>query len=47
MTRIQTNNPQDFKMLLKQPNLVDGRRIYDPQTYKKQINYVAIGLVSN
>ncbi len=36
--------PQDFKKLLKQPNLIDGRRIYNPQTYKKQLNYAAIGL---
>jgi UDPglucose 6-dehydrogenase len=36
--------PQEFKKLLKQPNLIDGRRIYNPQTYKKQLNYIAIGL---
>jgi UDPglucose 6-dehydrogenase len=36
--------PQEFKKLLKQPNLIDGRRIYDPQKYKAQLNYIAIGL---
>src|SRR5712664_678605 len=35
--------PQDFQALMKTPNVVDGRRIYDPDKFK-QLNYVAIGL---
>jgi UDPglucose 6-dehydrogenase len=35
--------PQDFQALMKTPNVVDARRIYDPDKFKKQ-NYVAIGL---
>jgi UDPglucose 6-dehydrogenase len=35
--------PQDFLAYMKTPNVVDGRRIYDPDKFK-QLNYVAIGL---
>ena len=35
--------PQDFQMHMKSPNMVDARRIYDPEEFR-ELNYVAIGL---
>jgi UDPglucose 6-dehydrogenase len=39
-----TITPEDYLQLLKQPVLVDGRRIYDPKTYSKKLRFKAIGL---
>lgn len=36
--------PKDFTKNMKQPNLIDGRRIYNPETFKAKMNFVAIGL---
>jgi UDPglucose 6-dehydrogenase len=36
--------PEDFKKNMKQPILVDGRRIYDPEEFRKKIKFTAIGL---
>lgn len=36
--------PTDYLQLLKQPVLIDGRRIYDPKTYSEKLNFSAIGL---
>ena len=36
--------PEDFKQHMKQPILIDGRRIYNPTKYRKKIEFEAIGL---
>ncbi len=36
--------PEDFLNHLKQPILIDGRRIYDPQIFGQKLTFVAIGL---
>ena len=36
-------NAKDFQMHMKAPNIVDARRIYDPDTFS-DLNYVAIGV---
>ena len=36
--------PDDFKQQMKQPILIDGRRIYNPTEYRKKIQFEAIGL---
>ena len=38
--------PKDFKQHMKQPYLIDGRRIYNPKEYSKKLNFAAIGLGS-
>lgn len=35
--------PEDFKKYMKSPNLVDGRRIYDYETFNKALSFRAIG----
>src|SRR3989442_4492759 len=35
--------PKDFQACMKTPNIVDARRIYDPDTFS-DLNYVAIGV---
>jgi UDPglucose 6-dehydrogenase len=40
----QKLTPEDFARNMKQPILVDGRRIYDPERYSKKLRFVAIGL---
>jgi UDPglucose 6-dehydrogenase len=35
--------PRDFQAYMKTPNIVDARRIYDPEEFR-QLGYVAIGL---
>ena len=40
----QKLTPEDFMKNMKQPVLVDGRRIYNPQTYSKKLKFTAIGL---
>ena len=37
-------SPQDFLKNMKQPILIDGRRIYDPEIYSAKLNFSAIGL---
>lgn len=36
--------PEDFLAAMKQPNLIDGRRIYDPAVFGSKLNFVAVGL---
>jgi UDPglucose 6-dehydrogenase len=36
--------PQDFKKNMRKPNLVDGRRIYDPMKFSRELEFAAIGL---
>ena len=38
--------PKTFKQHMKQPFLIDGRRVYNPQEYSKHLNFAAIGLGS-
>ncbi len=37
-------SPSDFATHMKTPNLVDGRRIYDPEQFRGKINFLAVGL---
>ncbi len=39
--------PEDFKQHMKQPILIDGRRVYNPQEYRKKLKFSAIGLGSD
>ena len=34
--------PKDFRAYLKTPNIVDARRIYDPEEFRG-LNYAAVG----
>jgi UDPglucose 6-dehydrogenase len=36
--------PEDFTKNMKQPILVDGRRIYDPEEFGRKMKFIAIGL---
>jgi UDPglucose 6-dehydrogenase len=36
--------PEDFTKSMRQPILIDGRRIYNPEEFSKKIKFVAIGL---
>jgi UDPglucose 6-dehydrogenase len=36
--------PEDYRQLMRDPSLVDGRRIYDPGKYAKKLKFRAIGL---
>ncbi len=36
--------PEDFTKNMKQPNLIDGRRIYNPQEFNQKLKFKAIGL---
>jgi UDPglucose 6-dehydrogenase len=36
--------PEDFTRNMKQPVLIDGRRIYNPETFSKKLKFAAIGL---
>lgn len=38
---------EDFKNAMKTPIVVDGRRVYDPLSFKKQINLISIGKKGN
>jgi UDP-glucose 6-dehydrogenase len=40
----QKLRPEDFIKNMKQPILIDGRRIYDPQVFGEKMKYVALGL---
>jgi len=36
--------PEDFCQLMHQPNLIDGRRIFDPEKFRQKLRFAAIGL---
>ena len=36
--------PEDFTQHMRESILIDGRRIYDPQGFSKELHYIAIGL---
>ena len=36
--------PEDFTANMKQPVLIDGRRIYDPEIFNNKVKFTAIGL---
>jgi UDPglucose 6-dehydrogenase len=36
--------PEDFTKNMKQPILIDGRRIYNPEEFSKKLKFAAIGL---
>jgi len=36
--------PHDFKVSMRRPLLIDGRRIYDPGEFSRELEYYAIGL---
>jgi len=36
--------PEDFTQNMREPILIDGRRIYDPEEFSKKLRYIAIGL---
>ena len=36
--------PEDFMRLMRNPAVVDGRRIYDPEVYSRKLKFKAIGL---
>lgn len=36
--------PEDFTQNMKQPILIDGRRIYNPKKYSQKLKFTAIGL---
>jgi UDPglucose 6-dehydrogenase len=36
--------PEDFTKNMKQPILIDGRRIFNPETFKTKMQFVALGL---
>ena len=36
--------PEDFTKHMKQPVLIDGRRIYDPEVFGNKMRFVALGL---
>jgi UDPglucose 6-dehydrogenase len=36
--------PKDFKTQMKTPTVIDGRRIYNPDSFKETLRYAAIGL---
>ncbi len=40
----KTLTPQNFIKNMKQPVLIDGRRIYDPQVFGKKMKFIALGL---
>ncbi len=36
--------PEDFRRLMRNPVVIDGRRIYDPENFSNELTYRAIGL---
>ncbi len=36
--------PEDFRRLMRTPVVIDGRRIYDPEEFSRELTYRAIGL---
>jgi UDPglucose 6-dehydrogenase len=43
-TEFKKLTPEDFTANMKQPILIDGRRIYDPELFKGKMKFTAIGL---
>ena len=39
--------PENFIENMRQPALIDGRRIYDPEKFSKKMKFIAIGLGKN
>lgn len=39
--------PEDFTKNMRTPILIDGRRIYNPKKFSKELRYIAIGLGEN
>ncbi len=37
-------SPEDFVEHMKEPNVVDGRRIFDPKRFGERIRFTAVGL---
>ncbi len=37
-------SPEDFIAKMRQPILIDGRRIYNPETFSRKLRFRAIGL---
>jgi len=37
-------NPKDFKQNMRNPILIDGRRIFDPEKFSQELKFAAIGL---
>lgn len=35
--------PSDYANLMRTPNLIDARRVYDPEKYSRALNYSAVG----
>jgi len=40
----QELTPEDYARNMKQPIVIDGRRIYDPEEYSKELRFTAVGL---
>ena len=40
----KTLKPEDFTANMKQPVLIDGRRIYNPAIFSQKMKFIAIGL---
>jgi UDPglucose 6-dehydrogenase len=36
--------PEDFIRFMRNPAVVDGRRIYDPEVYSRKLMFKAVGL---
>ena len=43
-SEFKTLTPEDFLTNMKQPILIDGRRIYNPEVYSRKLKFAAIGL---
>ncbi|MCR6692636.1 MAG: hypothetical protein MRT15_09605 [archaeon YNP-LCB-003-016] len=37
-------SPEDFIRFMRNPAVVDGRRIYDPEVYSRKLMFKAVGL---
>jgi len=36
--------PEDFIQNMRQPCVIDGRRIYDPKDFNPRLNFIAVGM---
>jgi nucleotide sugar dehydrogenase len=45
-TEFKNLTPDDFKKHMKTPNLVDGRRLFDYETFNKNLSFRAIGRIN-
>lgn len=43
-SEFQKLTPEDYASNMKQPVLIDGRRVYNPEEYSKKLKFLAIGL---